>query len=161
MENVLIRKIKEEDNYPLAVMIRDIFEEHNAPKRGTIYSDPTTNDLFGLFKEKRSVLWIAVTDARIVGSCGIYPTPGLDKDCAELVKFYLVNDARGKGLGKQLMIECFESAKEMGYRKLYLESLPQFSKAVSLYEKLGFKRLNERLGNSGHSSCNIWMIKDL
>ncbi|MAC66171.1 MAG: GNAT family N-acetyltransferase, partial [Flavobacteriaceae bacterium] len=33
--------------------------------------------------------------------------------------------------------------------------------AVSWYKKLGFKSLDERLGNSGHSSCNIWMLKTL
>ncbi|MBL7917824.1 MAG: GNAT family N-acetyltransferase, partial [Bacteroidia bacterium] len=40
---VLIRQIKEEDNESLAKMIRYVFIEHNAPTKGTVYSDPTTD----------------------------------------------------------------------------------------------------------------------
>jgi putative acetyltransferase len=53
------------------------------------------------------------------------------------------------------------SARKFGFKKLYLESLPQFFKAVSIYEKQGFTRLNHPLGNSGHKTCNIWMLKEL
>jgi putative acetyltransferase len=49
----------------------------------------------------------------------------------------------------------------MGYKRLYLESLPEFSKAVSMYEKFGFERLDKPLGSSGHTTCNIWMLKEL
>jgi putative acetyltransferase len=59
------------------------------------------------------------------------------------------------------MEKCIDSARSLGYRQLYLESLPHFSKAVDIYEKLGFRTLAEPLGNSGHPSCNIWMLLDL
>ena len=72
-----------------------------------------------------------------------------------------MKEARGKGIGKQLMLLCFQSAKELGYKKLYLESFPAFSEAIGMYEKYGFTRLNKPLGNSGHTACNIWMIKDM
>jgi putative acetyltransferase len=49
----------------------------------------------------------------------------------------------------------------MGYTQLYLESLPQFANAVKLYEKEGFRRLDNPLGDFIHSSCSIWMLKDL
>jgi len=85
----------------------------------------------------------------------------LPRGCAELVKFYISNAARGKGLGKELMEKCVQSAIEFGYKQLYIESLPVFSKAISIYEKQGFKKIDKPLGNSGHSTCNIRMIKDL
>lgn len=160
-KNVLIRKISEKDNLQLAEMIREVFEEHDAPKTGTIYSDPTTNYLFALFKHNKSVLWVAEAENEILGCCGVYPTEGLDGECAELVKFYLKSKERGKGVGKMLILKSIQSAEEMGYKRLYLESLPQFSKAVSMYEKLGFIKLDKPLGFSGHTSCNIWMIKEL
>ena len=59
------------------------------------------------------------------------------------------------------MEQAVLSAIEFGYKKLYLESLPQFSKAVAMYEKQGFQNLNHPLGNSGHTTCDIWMIKEL
>ena len=158
---IIIRKVKEEDNLLLAEMIRGVFEEHNAPKIGTVYSDPTTYTLYQLFRVNKSVLWVAEINTQIVGCCGIYPTKGLNKDTVELVKFYLSALSRGKGIGKKLMEQTVLSAIEFGYKNLYLESLPQFSKAVGMYEKQGFQKLNQPMANSGHSSCNIWMIKEL
>ena len=59
------------------------------------------------------------------------------------------------------MEKTIESAKRMGYRQLYLESLPELSKALSLYERAGFKYIPAALGNSGHFGCDIWMLKEL
>lgn len=160
-KNIIIRKIREEDNLPVAKMIREVFEEHNAPQKGTVYSDPTTNNLFKLFQTFGSILLVAEIDSAITGCCGIYPTEGLNEDHAELVKFYLSQKARGKGIGKELFEQCIRLAKEFGYKKLYLESLPQFSKAVSIYEKQGFRKITQPLGNSGHTTCDIWMLKEL
>jgi putative acetyltransferase len=161
MINLITRKVIKEDNAALATLIRDVFDEYNAPKQCTVYSDPTTDDLYTLFQHERSVLWTALLNNKILGCCGIYPTEGLEEDYAELAKFYLLKEARGKGIGKQLMLLCFQSAKEFGYKKIYLESFPEFSEAIGMYEKYGFTRLNEPLGNSGHTACTIWMIKDL
>jgi putative acetyltransferase len=158
---IIIREVRREDNEVLARIIRKVFDEHDAPRTGTVYSDPTTDNLFGLFRDKRSVLFVAEQDGDLLGCCGIYPTPGLDAGYAELVKFYLVENGRGRGLGRKLMEMCFHSAREMGYSKIYLESMPQFSRAVSMYEKLGFRKLDGPLGNSGHTSCDIWMIREL
>ena len=156
-----IRRIKQEDNRALAEIIRSVFEEHDAPRVGTVYSDPTTDNLFELFSLPKAVLWVAERDGVVIGCCGIYPTEGLPEGCAELVKFYLSNCARGKGIGKELMERSINSAKEMGYRSLYIESLPQYSRAIAIYEKQGFKMLDRQLGKSGHSTCNVWMIKYL
>jgi putative acetyltransferase len=155
------RKVRRSDNVPLARMIRQVFQEHQAPQYGTVFSDPTTDDLFALFRKSRSELWVAEIDGIPEGCCGIYPTDGLDDNCAELVKYYLAEKGRGRGIGRQLMEKCIESARELGYQKLYLESMPHFSKAVGIYEKLGFQNLPGPLGNSGHTTCNIWMLLDL
>ena len=156
-----IRKIKKTDNKAVSTLIKRVFEEYNAPKDGTVYSDDTTNSLYECFAIEKAELWVAEDQGKIVGSCGVYPTEGLPEGCAELVKFYIGKEARGKGLGKKLMEASMASTLQFGYRHLYLESLPEFSNAVSWYKKLGFKTLDVRLGNSGHSSCNIWMLKTL
>ncbi|SFW49979.1 putative acetyltransferase [Sinomicrobium oceani] len=156
-----IRKVKNTDNRVLADLIKTVFEEHHAPKEGTVYSDPVTNRLYEFFRREKSVLWVAEEEGKVTGCCGIYPTEGLPEGCAELVKFYISDEARGKGLGKKFMELNIQSALQFGYGKLYLESLPEFANAVSWYEKSGFHRLDHPLGNSGHPSCTIWMIKDL
>jgi len=161
IEKLIIRTVKPRDNSCLAKMVREVFLEHGAPKIGTVYSDPTTDNFYDFFKADKSILWVAEMDNELSGCCGIYPTEGLDADTAELVKLYLPATARGKGIGKKLMEQSILSAIEFGYKKLYLESLPQFSKAVSMYLKQGFQKIDRPMGNSGHTSCNIWMIKEL
>jgi len=158
---VIFREVKQEDNELLAQMIRQVFLEHDAPQLGTVYTDPTTDNLYALFRQSRSVLWVAESEGIPVGCCGVYPTEGLDRQCAELVKYYLAASERGQGTGRQLMELCINSARELGYHELYLESMPHFSKAVRIYEKLGFRHLKAPLGNSGHTTCNIWMLLDL
>lgn len=158
---LIIRKIKEQDNEVLAKIIRQCFHDFNAPTPGTVYEDPTTDDLFTLFQKEKSVLWVAESEDKVVGCCGIFPTDNLPDDYVELVKFYLSSGARGKGIGKMLMEKSLQSAKEMGYKKIYIESLPEFDKAVSIYKKNGFVKLNQSLGNSEHSGCNVWMVKEV
>jgi putative acetyltransferase len=114
MENIIIRKVEKPDNEALTKLIRDTFIEHEAPKEGTVYSDPTTSNLYELFKKEDSVLWVGEVDGTITGCCGIYPTEGLPKGFAELVKFYLLPIARGKGLRKALMDQSIVSAKRSG-----------------------------------------------
>lgn len=158
---VSIRKAQKADNQALAILIRKAFGEHNAPTAGTVYSDPTTDNLYELFKKQKSALWVAEENGKILGCCGVYPTEGLPAHCVELVKFYLLAKARGKGTGTRLMQRCIQYARKSGYTQLYLESLPQFANAVRMYKKSGFEKLEKPLGDSGHSSCNIWMIKYL
>lgn len=158
---MIIRKVKKSDNKELATIIKAVFDEYDAPKVGTVYSDPTTDDLYELFKNTASVLWVVEENNEILGCCGIYPTDGLPRGCAELVKFYLMPKARGRKIGSRLMEQNIQSAIDLGYSELYIESLSQFDSAVKMYEKLGFKNLEKPLGETVHTSCNIWMIKNL
>ena len=159
--NIIYRPIEEKDNKEIAELIRIVFREFKIDRPGTVYFDPTTDNLFGLFCAPGSEYWIAKENGVIIGGCGAYPTPGLPEGCAELVKFYLSASQRGKGIGWQLMEKTFGSAKKNGFRQMYLESLPELTRAISLYEKAGFKFIPGPLGNSGHFGCNIWMLKDL
>ncbi|MFA5835192.1 MAG: GNAT family N-acetyltransferase [Bacteroidota bacterium] len=155
------RSIKKNDNAEVAALIRKVFREFKIDMPGTVYTDPTTDDLYTLFQMPESVYWIAEENGIIVGGCGIFPTPGLPEGCVELVKFYVAAEYRGKGVGNVLMQKSIESAKELGYKQMYLESFPELNKAVSMYIRNGFTYLSHALGNSGHYACKIWMVKDL
>lgn len=158
---IQIRPIEQKDNIDIAKVIRGALEEFGANKPGTVYFDPTTDALFELFNTPGSYYFIATIDDKVVGGAGIFPTENLPKGTCELVKLYLHKDARGTGLGKQLLHTAMQWAKENGYTQVYLESMPELSKAVSIYENVGFQRINQPLGNSGHCGCDIWMTKQL
>ena len=159
---IQIRPIEQNDNIDIAKVIRGALEEFGANKPGTVYFDPTTDALFELFNNTPgSYYYIATIDNNVVGGAGIFPTENLPNGTCELVKLYLHKDARGTGLGKQLLNTAMQWAKENGYTQVYLESMPELSKAVTIYENVGFKRIDQPLGNSGHCGCDIWMIKNL
>lgn len=160
--SILIRKVLPSDNQQLAIIIRSCFHDFLVKnKNGTVYTDPTTDDLFALFQNPKSLLWVAEVEGEIMGCCGLFPTENLPNGHTELVKFYLAKKARGKGIGRLLLEKTIASAQDMGYTHLYLESIPEFSTAVSIYEKQGFEYLHQPLGESGHDGCNLWMVKAL
>jgi putative acetyltransferase len=156
-----IRPIQPSDNIALAKVIRDALTEFGANKPGTVYFDPTTDALYELFRTNGAYYFVATIDDELVRGCGIYPTENLPEGTCELVKLYLKSSARGTGLGKKLMLQSMEWAKANGYNQVYLESMPELTKAVSIYENVGFTRIHQPLGNSGHGGCDIWMTKQL
>ncbi|TDE17608.1 GNAT family N-acetyltransferase [Dyadobacter psychrotolerans] len=158
---IVIREIRESDNKELAAIIRQTLKEFKADKPGTVYYDQSTDHLSDLFLAEKSKYFVAELDGRLVGGAGLFPTEGLPDDTLELVKMYLLPEARSIGLGKKLILTCVETAVANGYKKIYLETMNELQKAVQTYNRLGFRTLDAPLGNSGHHSCEIWMLKDL
>ena len=161
MNDFTIRTIQLADNFKVAHMIRTVFHDYAARQDGTVYSDPTTDELFQLFQTPNSVFFLIEREGEILGSCGVFPTQGLPDGYAELVKFYVSSAIRGQGYGLQLFQQCEAWAKMQGYSHIYLESMNDFSSAVKLYEKIGFNWLDAPLGNTGHFGCPIWMEKQI
>jgi putative acetyltransferase len=158
---ILIRSIQPSDNEILATIIRTTLEEFDANHQGTVYFDPTTDRLFELFRTHRSHYFVAELNGKIVGGGGIFPTPGLPDDTCELVKMYLIPESRGIGLGRSMVEKCMDIARESGFKRIYLESMPELKLALRTYEKLGFTYLCAPLGNTGHFGCDLHMIRDL
>ncbi len=158
---ILYRKIEHHDNAELSKLIKSTLEEYGANKPGTVYFDNSTDHLYELFEEPNSYYEVALIDGKIVGGCGIFPTHGLPHGYIELVKLYVHRDYRKLGIGKALMNHSIDKAKEFNFTNLYLESMPELKQAVNLYQDLGFTALNQSLGDSGHHSCDIWMVKTL
>jgi putative acetyltransferase len=156
-----IRPISLEDNPLIAAIIRSCLTEFGANKPGTVYYDKTTDHLFELFQEKGAAYFIAEQEGQVVGGGGIFPSPGLPAGTCELVKMYLLPEARGKGTGALLLNKCMERAKETGFMSMYIETLPELKKAISVYEKFGFSYLDKPLGDTGHFGCSVWMLKSL
>jgi len=156
-----IRPISKEDNPMIATIIRSCLTEFGANKPGTVFYDKTTDHLFELFEENGAAYFIAEEEGKIVGGGGIFPSPGLPAGTCELVKMYLIPDARGTGIGATLMNNCMSKAKELGFVSMYIETLPELKKAISVYEKFGFSYLDKPLGNTGHFGCSVWMLKSL
>lgn len=159
--NLHIRPIQPSDNQDLAIIIRNTLAEFKANKPGTVYFDPSTDHLYELFQQPQARYYVALLDNEILGGGGIYPTEGLPADTCELVKMYLLAKARGKNLGKTLIEKCLAAAKEEGFKNVYLETMPELQQALKVYAKFGFEYLKGPMGNSGHTGCSLWMLKQL
>jgi putative acetyltransferase len=60
-----------------------------------------------------------------------------------------------------LIEKNLDLARQTGYKKIYLESMPELQKALQAYEKAGFRYLDGPMGNTGHFGCGRWMLKEL
>jgi putative acetyltransferase len=161
LTQVQIRPIELTDNKAIAQVIRTTLEEFGANKPGTVYFDESTDHLYELFQAPGAIYHIALLNGEVVGGGGIYPTPGLPTDTCELVKMYILKKVRGIGLGRMLIQKSLEYAKEAGYKKVYLETMPELKQALATYQKFGFQYINQPMGNSGHFGCDLWMLKEL
>ena len=160
-DSIVIRKIEPNDNEQLEQVIRACFHEFKIPLEGTAYSDKETPNMYESYQNDNDVYYVIEADGEILGGGGVKPLKDLEADVCEIQKMYFSPKVRGKGYGKLLFNKCMEAAKDLGYKKCYLESAPQLKAAVHIYESYGFKHLKGALGNTGHFSCGVWMIKDL
>jgi putative acetyltransferase len=159
MNNLTIRFIQPTDNPALAKIVRDTLTEFGANHPGTVYYDPTTDTLYELFQKKGAAYFVATLNDKVVGGGGVYPTDGLPADTCELVKMYLLPEARGTGMGRTLIEKSLNFAKVAAYKNVYLETMPELKQALKVYEKFGFEYLKGPMGNSGHTGCSLWMLK--
>ena len=65
----------------------------------------------------------------------------LDAHSAEVKRMYTRPEARGRGLGRTLLLELINRGRELGYTRLVLETGDQQLEAVHLYESAGFTRI--------------------
>ncbi|MFB9076984.1 GNAT family N-acetyltransferase [Flavobacterium procerum] len=161
MENCTIRKIEKKDNQAVAQLIRSVFDEMEIPKVGTAYEDPYLDLMFEEYNKSKSAYFVVENKGKVVGCAGIAPLENGDSEICELQKMYFLPETRGLGIGAQMMEKCLNKAKEFGFEKCYIETMPFMHAAQKLYKKSGFEYLDAPMGNTGHSSCPVWMLKIL
>lgn len=156
-----IRLIQAEDNLQIASVIRSVLTEFEVPKVGTAFADPELDCLFETYNEPNAVYFVIENNLKIVGGAGIKQLQNEGNLICELQKMYFLPEARNLSLGKQLIDLCLTKAVEFGFEKCYLETMPNMIAAQKLYQKFGFQYLSKPMGNTGHSNCPIYMIKNL
>ena len=79
---------------------------------------------------------LAVENDQFVGCAGLRR---FAEGAGEIKRLYLVPKARGRGIGRKLAEAIVNAAREIGYERLLLDTLPSMIAAQTLYLSLGFK----------------------
>ena len=156
-----IREIQPKDNENVARVIRKVLEDLGVPKVGTAYADKALDQMFENYDVPRADYFVAEENGRIIGCAGIAQLENYEGNVCELQKMYFLEEARGKGLGIKMINRCLDRATEYGYEHCYLETMPYMEAAQKLYKKNGFDYIDAPMGNTGHYSCPVWMLKKL
>ena len=157
-----IRPIGPADDAAIAAIVRACLSAHGLAIPGTAYFDPELDHLSAYYDERpgeRSYFILECPDGSVGGGAGIAEFPGVD-GCCELQKIYLIDGLQGEGLGRTLLETVEARARELGYRRIYLETHHSLATAVGFYGHLGYRRIEQPVPTA-HTTMDRFLIKEL
>lgn len=150
-----LRLMLPDDNAALLAVVQQCVLEFGYPHSPYI-THPEEADLYGDMHGESSRMYVLLdATGQIVGGGGFAPVLGAEGYC-EIQKVYFLPKARGLGWGKRLVKRLMDEAAELGYTHYYIESVPEMTGAIALYESLGFVPCN-RHSTDGHNVCTVYM----
>ncbi len=102
--------------------------------------------------DKGGAILMAHYDEETIGTCAVLKT---DSETFELAKMAVDDAYKGRGIGLLLGHAALEKARELGGKRMFLDSNTKLTPAINLYRKLGFKRMEAE--PSPYARCNIQM----
>lgn len=162
-EKFAFRKIQPEDIQQVAKLIRTVMTEYQCVGEGYSIMDPEVDDMYSHYNNELSEFYViySLENKAILGCGGIAPLKGGNEETCELRKMYFYPELRGYGMGHHMIEKCLEAAKSKGYKYCYLETVERMKTANHLYQKYGFKRNTEPMGDTGHHVCESYYVREI
>src|SRR3954471_24745984 len=82
----------------------------------------------------------------------------LPDGAAEVKRMYVVPDARGRGVGAELLARLEDEARRLGYRRVRLDTAAKLTEAQALYRNAGYTEIPDYNGNPAAAH---WFEKEL
>jgi len=160
LDGCAVRPIEARDDRRVGEIIRACLHEYDAPEDGCALADPDLDSFSRVYAPAGRAYWVAEDETgAVMGGVGIAPLDGVDGVC-ELQKMYCLPAFRGSGAAHRLL-ETALSFAARHYRRCYLETFANMVEAQKFYEKHGFTRMDEPLGDTGHFRCDVRYCKEL
>jgi putative acetyltransferase len=156
-----IRPIEPRDDAAVASIIRTVMPEFGADGPGFAIHDAEVAAMSVAYARPRCAYFVIERYGKIDGGAGVAPLDGGDPDVCELRKMYFLTSLRGLGAGRAAMERCLAAARELGFRRCYLETLTGMDAAQRLYLANGFRRIDRSMGSTGHHGCNRFYLREL
>jgi putative acetyltransferase len=129
-------------------LARELFKEYQASLGIDLCFqgfDKELADLPGDYAPPSGRLFLAYDDAELVGCVALRR---IDARACEMKRLYVRPRGRGKGIGRQLAEFVINTAREISYASMRLDTLPSMKEAIALYQKLGFRPIEAYRPNS-------------
>jgi putative acetyltransferase len=98
---------------------------------------------------------MATLGGRAIGCCALLAMGG---SSFEIGKMAVSEESRGLGIGRRLLARAVECAREIGAKRLYLETSTKLPNAIHLYEAQGFVHLPpEHVRQSPYARSDVYM----
>lgn len=158
MNDITIRRNEEQDDKKIEDLIRSCLVEYGGTHEGCAWTDPNLGCFSKVYTKDNCAYWVAVDpDGEVLAGVGIGPLDGVDGVC-ELQKMYSCKSVRGMGLAQRLLDIALEFA-EKRYDSCYLETFDNMVEAQGFYKRNGFVPIEKALGDTGHYTCPVRMLK--
>jgi GNAT superfamily N-acetyltransferase len=105
-------------------------------------------------------IYLATLDGLPSGVCTLKP---VSDEEVELKRFYVVPSARGNGMGRLLLEQALDAAKQFGYKRVRLETFAFMKSAVKMYKYYGFEEVPAFEGFEGtkHGTGGVELFMQL
>lgn len=151
MCDLLLRTFRPGDEAAFQHLNEDWISKHFAIEAAdrAVLGDPRTHIL-----DPGGQICFAELDGSVVGCCALVVVAPHE---LELAKMTVAESARGRGIGRRLLLFAIDEARRMGAHRLYLESNKRAAAAVHLYEQLGFRHLPTPQHESKYARADVFM----
>lgn len=100
--------------------------------------DQEMDDFPGQYSFPRGCLYIALSESQAIGCVALRD---LGQGICEMKRLYVKPNFRGRRVGKLLAKAVIKSARDLGYDRMRLDTIPSMKQANMLYTTLGFKQI--------------------